>query len=139
MDTLVFTLIAWIAAHSNLAAAGAPDIRYIPKQAMKGPFAFAAVKGSSLQLEAFYVPGKTAVYLRNTWRAGGLRDRSVLLHELVHHLQAVNNVHVSCMGTLERQAYDLQFKWLRENGVEDPYDFTGLDALTVVFAGICPE
>jgi Domain of unknown function (DUF6647) len=139
MDTLIITLIAWIAAHSNLAAAGTPDIHYVQKHSMKGIYAVAAAQGSYLQLEAFYVPGKAAVYLQNTWRADDLRDKSVLLHELVHHLQAANHVKVSCMGALERQAYDLQFKWLGENGVKDPYNFVGLDLLTVIIAGTCPE
>ena len=137
MNTLVFTLIAWIAAHSDLAAAGAPDIRYVQKQAMQGLFAAAAANGSYMQLEAFYAPGKAAVYLQNSWRADDLRDRSVLLHELVHHLQAANNVRVSCPAALERQAYGLQFEWLREHGVADPYEFTGLNVLTVIMAGAC--
>ena len=57
----------------------------------------------------------------------------------VHHLQAINNVRVSCPAALEREAYDLQFKWLREQGVEDPYEYSGLNVLTVILAGICPE
>ena len=26
-----------------------------------------------------------------------------------------------CMAAYERQAYDLQIKWLREQGIDDPY------------------
>ena len=57
----------------------------------------------------------------------------------MHHLQAANNVRVPCPAALEREAYNLQFKWLREQGVADPYEFTELNVLTVILATSCPE
>jgi Domain of unknown function (DUF6647) len=139
MDTLIVTLIAWIAAHSSLANAQPPHILFVSKQEMNSVYLDAANERNFFQVEAYYQPTKGTIYLPKGWRADSLRDRSVLVHELVHHLQAANHVKVSCMGALERQAYGLQFKWLSENGVRDPYGFTGLDVLTVVFAGTCPE
>lgn len=138
MDALIVTLIAWIAAHSDLAAAGVPDIHYVSKLTMGGLYRTANAK-NYFRVEAFYIPGKSEIYLADSWRASDLRDRSVLVHELVHHLQAANKIRVPCPAALERQAYDLQFKWLRENGIERPYDFTGLDVLTVILASTCPE
>lgn len=139
MDILIATFIAWIAAHSSLGTAQPPHIRFVPKQVMSSAYQAAARAPNFFHAEAFYQPFTATIYLPKTWRVGDLRDRSVLLHELVHHLQTANHIKASCMGALERQAYDLQFKWLRENGVADPYDFTGLDVLTVIIAGTCPE
>jgi hypothetical protein len=139
MDTLIVALIAWIAAHSSLGAAQAPHIQFVPKLAMTSVYQDAANERRFFSVEAFYLPATATIYLPKGWRTDDLRDRSMLLHELVHHMQAANHVKVSCIGALERQAYGLQFKWLRENGIEDPYGFTGLDVLTVVIAGTCPE
>lgn len=46
-----------------------------------------------------------------------ISHRSILLHELVHHVQYENeyNEEVQCKAELEKQAYDLQDKWLKEN------------------------
>ena len=46
-----------------------------------------------------------------------LSHRSILLHELVHHLQYENEYdeEVMCKAELEKQAYDLQDLWLKEN------------------------
>ena len=139
MDPLIVTLIAWIAAHSNLAAAPAPRIQFIAKQEMSSAYRGAANARSFFYVEAFYQPATATIYLPKGWRAGDLRDDSMLVHELVHHLQAANKVRVGCSAALERQDYALQLDWLREQGIADPYDFAGLDILTVIIAGSCPE
>ena len=139
MDTLVATLIVWIAAHSSLAAAQPPHFRFAPKQEMTGVYQGAGTEANFLRVEAFYLPATATIYLPEGWRGGNLRDDSTLVHELVHHLQAANNVRAPCPAALEREAYDLQFKWLREQGVADPYEFTELNALTVILATSCPE
>jgi hypothetical protein len=71
------------------------------------------------------------------WNLAALRDRSILLHELVHHVQRFNKVTPPCPAALERQAYDLQARWLREQGVADPYGLMGTDEFTVVILTAC--
>jgi hypothetical protein len=139
MNPLIAMLIAWIAAHSTMAAAGPPDIHFVPKPAMNALYFRDQGKREAFQVEGFYLPDKSTVYLPDSWRLTDLRDQSILLHELVHHLQAVNKVHMSCPQALERQAYQLQLEWLRDNGIEHPYDFAGLDVLAVIIATACPE
>jgi antirestriction protein ArdC len=139
MDAMIFTLIAWIVAHSSFGVAQAPHIQFVPKQEMSGAYARAVNDVNRFQVQAFYLPATGTVYLPRSWQATDLRDESMLVHELVHHLQKTNNVEVSCPAALERQAYALQLAWLREQGVADPYEFTGLDILTVIMAGSCPE
>lgn len=67
-----------------------------------------------------------------------LRDQSILVHELVHHLQHANKVNVPCPAALERQAYHLQVLWLREQGVVDPYELMGTDEFSVRVYSMCP-
>jgi hypothetical protein len=37
------------------------------------------------------------------------------------------------------QAYQLQLTWLREQGIEHPYKFLGIDKLSVYIFSSCPE
>jgi Domain of unknown function (DUF6647) len=139
MDAMIMVLIGWIAAHSNLAAARPPQIKFVPKHEMEERYYGAKHRQQFSHLQAFYLPDKMTIYLPNTWHADDLRDRSVLLHELVHHLQKTNHFKTSCPAVWERQAYELQFDWLRERGIKDPYALINTNALTVAMLGMCPE
>jgi hypothetical protein len=41
----------------------------------------------------------------------------ILLHELVHHIQWEQEREFACLAEREREAYDLQVKWVEETGV----------------------
>jgi Domain of unknown function (DUF6647) len=128
LDPLVATLLTWIVARTGLAA---PDV--VPHTVVEqSPIA----KTESVQ--AFYRRVTATIYLPETWRPDGLRNQSILLHELVHHVQFFNSVRMPCDRALERQAYDLQVKWLREQGVTDPYKLIGTDEFTVIIFSMCP-
>ena len=56
------------------------------------------------------------VILNKNFDIKTIRDKSVLFHELVHHLQYENDIDstVKCQGELEKEAYTLQDEWLQE-------------------------
>src|SRR5690606_11345201 len=67
----------------------------------------------SLMVDAFYHRGR--VVLRASWDAGSLRDRAVLLHELVHWLQDTQPGgfgRYRCAAEAERVAYDAMFAYM---------------------------
>lgn len=88
---------------------------------------------------AIYDGSTAAVYLRADWDAADLRSRACLLHELVHHVQYFNQVPARCAAERERLAYDLTLKWLREQGVADPYQLLDIDEFTITLLSTCPE
>ena len=61
----------------------------------------------------------------------------VLLHELVHYLQYYNGEYerAECKQALEIDAFDLQDKWIAEQGI-DPEQKN--DPLFVIFVTMCP-
>ena len=127
MGLLVATLLAWVVAQTGLAA---PDVpRIVVDQ-------IGTVKNENVQ--AFYRHATATIYLSETWRSDRLRDQSILLHELVHHVQWFNRVSAPCVSAFERQAYDLQVRWLREQGVADPYKLIRIDDFTVIIYSACP-
>ena len=154
VDALIVTFLDWIIAKTGYAAPAPPRIALVPKHEIaqlpdgarsgdqlpqkmvlgdQGP----QRAGDSLALLAFYVHANATIYLPETWCPVGLHNQGILLHELVHHVQRFNKVTPSCPAALERQAYDLQATWLREQGIADPYEASGLDQFTVLILTTC--
>jgi hypothetical protein len=82
--------------------------------------------------------GSGVMWLRDDWSADSLKDVSILLHELVHHMQHHAGVEaVPCKAeALEKPAYDAQFAFLEAAGV-DPYETVGINALMLIFVTNC--
>jgi len=66
----------------------------------------------SSDLAAFYHDLDKTMYLPDTWRGRTLAEQSVLVHELVHHLQNVSKLRFTCPQEREEQAYVAQRAWL---------------------------
>jgi hypothetical protein len=76
-----------------------------------------APNASPPEILAFYQDKTGIVYLKKGWTGDTLREKSILLHELVHHMQYKSGVDPKiCSAKLEDQAYKLQDRWLRERG-----------------------
>lgn len=100
---------------------------------------FTGGEPTDLNIEALYSNKDRTVYLSTDWRPNDLRDRSALLHELVHHLQYLNGIKASCPQEYEWQAYHLQVDWLHEQGVEDPLELLGVSPLFIYLLSQCPD
>ncbi|NOJ38411.1 DUF6647 family protein [Bradyrhizobium australiense] len=120
LDSPIAIYIAWIVAQTGLSAPDHPPIHFVTPAEMA--IRHGSPENSGLELQALYNRNEGSIYLPQEWRTNDLRQKSALLHELVHHVQRFNKMELSCLAALERQAYDLQIKWLREQGVNNPYD-----------------
>ena len=137
---VVTGLIAWIVGRTGWANQDPPSIRFVtPSQLLKIYHVGDEDVLNDVGLKALYLIGTHTVYLPENWNQNDLLDRSVLLHELVHHLQQLNNVKAACLAAREPQAYDLQIEWLREQGIQDPYKFLNIDEFTITFMSLCQD
>lgn len=73
------------------------------------------------------------IVLVRPWDPANPRDRSVLLHELVHAVQLANRAY-ECLQLPEWEAYKLQPDYLDQLGPE-----AGLDWLQICFLSQCPR
>lgn len=80
--------IAWIAAQTHWIVQETPPIRLIPTEEIQKRFT--AEDPTGLHIAGFYSEKDHSIYLPDRWQPTALRDRSILLHELVHHLQYLN-------------------------------------------------
>lgn len=94
------------------------------------------LSGNALQALALYDRLNALVLIAAPWDASDTVDRSVLLHELVHHAQALLGRRHPCQGGFEYEAYALQEAWLEARGL-DLEASIGLDPLARILLSTC--
>lgn len=135
----VTSLIAWIVAKTGWTTCKPPPVVAVPRQQLVKIYKRETEGADGIHVDALYSSKDATVYISDKLKLDTLRGRAVLLHELVHHVQAVNKVKLTCPAESEKKAYELTFAWLRENGVDDPYSMLDIDPRLVRMMSHCPE
>lgn len=88
------------------------------------------------RIEGLYDDRSRVIYLPESWRGVAVAEISVLVHEMVHHLQNLGSVKFSCPEEREKLAYKAQDKWLAVFGksLADEFD---LDPMTLFAKTLC--
>jgi hypothetical protein len=134
----VAKLTAWIVAKTGWRISGIPPVVFVPPEELLERFVGRGNGSTDIHLRALYSRTEQTIFLSQAWNYNDVGDRGALLHELVHYLQQLNHVKAECVAAYERQAYDLHMAWLREAGVQDPYDFLNIDEFTIRAITMCP-
>ena len=71
------------------------------------------------------------IYLSDKWKGRTPAELSILVHEMVHHLQNEAGLHYECTAAREKLAYEAQNKWLGLFGhdLESEFEINGLAVL----------
>lgn len=88
------------------------------------------------EVVAIYNDSTKTIYLRDDWTGDSAAEQSVLVHEMVHHLQNVAGVKYECSGAREKPAYLAQDQWLKLRGLELETTFD-VDMFTIVALSAC--
>jgi hypothetical protein len=96
----------------------------------------AAVTGKGRQSVAIYDDANHVISLPEGWTGHSPAELSVLIHEVVHHLQAVHGLKYECLNARERLAYDAQDRWLAMFGLSLASEFD-IDAFTLKVSTAC--
>jgi hypothetical protein len=134
---------------------GLPAARALPKIAFSPPERIAAIRYGGLlnnDMAPSAAPARqssgdedvVAVYLHTTqtillpegWRGLTPAEVSVLVHEMVHHLQHQAQIRYPCSEAREKLAYQAQERWLARFGHTLKGAF-GIDALTLLIRTNC--
>ena len=80
---------------------------------------------------AVYSDSTRTIYLAEEWTGGTPAELSVLVHEMVHHLQNLAGLKYECPQAREMLAYTAQERWLALFGrdLEQDFDLDGLSLL----------
>ena len=85
---------------------------------------------------ALYNIKSKTIFLPDDWIGKSPVDQSVLVHEMVHHLQNVANLKFECPMAREKLAYLAQDKWLGRFGTSLEKEFD-VDMFTVLISSAC--
>jgi Domain of unknown function (DUF6647) len=117
--------VEWIASTTGWKEFPVPLIKRTSEQEMSKLF-FGFSEGiNGVRPLALYAKEQHVLYLARDIDLNTLLGRSILVHELVQHLQNMNDVHFECPEAAEAQAYQLQGEWLHEHGIKDISTVTG--------------
>lgn len=153
MQTMLTTIVTWLSFNFSLPAIyDHPRIEFVAPETMhavryqgRGPGASArhalhagpAVRSDQLpEVEALYDDATRIIYLNQDWTGKGPAELSVLVHEMVHHLQHVAGLKYECPQAREKPAYVAQDRWLALFGRSLMEEFK-LDPMTVLVRTGC--
>jgi hypothetical protein len=137
MDAIIAGLIAWIVAKTGMPSPPPPRLIFVSEPQLVEMFYGVKENSDGASVKALYARGTETIYLVEDWNGENIVQRSQLLHELVHHVQKFNHISAPCINAYERQAYDLQLTWLREQGVGDPYALLDINELAISLNSRC--
>jgi hypothetical protein len=129
LDELMVSLMAWIAVTTDLPVIDPPEL-------MVGATAVRpSLSPLAPHLLALYDEDTSCILLARDWDEADPIDRSVLLHALLHHVQAAAAAQ-RCDGVREAEAYRLQALWLSQQGI-DFYQAFGASPTLLARLGLC--
>lgn len=91
---------------------------------------------SRADLVAVYDSRVRTIYLPLGWTGRTAVDQSILVHELVHHLQGEAGMRFACAEHREQAAFEAQSRWLERLGLSLEGAF-GIDPLTLLVRTNC--
>lgn len=148
-QTMLTDIVGWLSANTDLPAIyDSPRVERVTPEEMhlRVGIGSGAASASELQhkkyshfereVEALYDDTSRTIYLKNSWTGTTPAQVSVLVHEMVHHLQNLAQLKYECAQAREALAYAAQDKWLAQFGSNVGKEF-GLDAITILVRTKC--
>ena len=126
-DPLKKTLLDWIAANSEYDTSELLDNPPMVRFCEHG--STLVYEGKAIhfndRLNGVYDEKTKQICLAKPWHPSNTKDRGVLLHELVHHVQFESKSWL-CPKATEWEAYKLQEAWLLENGMMPGFNWVSI-------------
>jgi hypothetical protein len=147
MEALLTAIAVWLSANYDLPAVfDQPRIERVP------PIEMAALRhkglpasgrrGSAIEdqessvekmrdVVAVYNDRTRTIYLSDKWAGRTPAELSIVVHEMVHHLQNAAGITYECPAEREKLAYEAQAKWLGlfNRSLESEFQINGLAIL----------
>ena len=135
---LLAAIEAWLAFQFDL-----PGVERHPRIELAHPASIAALRGgggleasSQQDIVAVYSDATQTIYLPEGWTGTTPTELSILVHELVHHVQNMAGLKYACPQEREKLAYAAQERWLGLFGHSLERDF-GLDGFSLLTKTRC--
>ena len=115
MKEILTALMIWLGANTPLDTNhDIPKILFLSQDKMEKLYYVQEQDSHPNKLHGLYDTDKDTIILLDTWDRRKPWDMGVLVHEMVHYLQDVNGIKFSCVNEMERDAWPIQKKYLKE-------------------------
>ncbi len=147
MSALLTAIVLWLSANFGLPAVyDFPRIERISSTEMAEVFyrSVPADLHAKMSIDdmqpvfSLYNNETRTIYLRSDWTGRTAADLSLLVHEMVHHLQNLSAPTFQCPLAREKLAHEAQERWLNMFGRSLLSEF-GIDKLSILMSTSCPE
>ncbi|MFC6489342.1 DUF6647 family protein [Nitratireductor sp. GCM10026969] len=134
---LLDTIELWLVANFGLTPASeVPDLVTAPASRLVEIRYGSASQVSPGEVVAAYDEASRIIYFTEGWTGRTPAQLSVLVHEMVHHLQASADMRFACPAEREVLAYRAQDAWLQLFGMDLESTF-GIDPAMLLVATVC--
>jgi hypothetical protein len=135
-ERLLTLIVTWLSANFELPAHYEhPAVVFLPPDRIAG-LRYGSPLSGSQDVVAVYHDNQRTIYLPEGWTGKSPAEVSILVHELVHHLQNVGKQFIRCPQEREKEAYAAQEAWLGMFGQNLAGEF-GIDAMTLKISTSC--
>jgi hypothetical protein len=138
-EALAETAADWAARALDVPPPAAPpEIRFASRREMaRMRFGPEFREDQAENVIALYNTEQRVMWLPDGWTGDDPAEMSILVHEMVHHIQQVSAVDFPCLAAREKDAYAVQARWLDEHGL-DLFETFELNDLALHFLTTCP-
>jgi hypothetical protein len=137
MDILLSVIVTWLSINFGLAANhDHPRVERVPATMISDLRYGSVSQQSRAEVVAVYDDRTRVIYLPDGWSGTTPAEISILVHEMVHHLQNVSGMTHACPAAREQLAYEAQERWLALFGLSLSGEFE-LDPMTLKVATGC--
>ena len=134
MKEIIMALMIWIGANTNYNVdVPAPMFWFLTQDQLEQAY-YGEENYEGTVLYGFYDITLNLIILPDTWDRTDPWDQSVLLHEIIHYLQDVNQIEYPCIEQMEKDTWPLQKQYLKE---EHNFDWD-YDKLWHLLISSCP-
>lgn len=135
--TFLDFIVLWLDSQYQLGVpASHPDIIALPQAELVARRYGHGTLATPGDIVALYDKEARAILVSNSWTGGSLAELSVLVHEMVHHLQDESGTIFACPAQREKLAYHAQNEWLKLFD-EDLEGAFGIDPALILVATAC--
>jgi len=144
MEALLTAIALWLSINFSLPAnLNHPAIKFVSAAEMIAPLNKNQLRTSdvsaseiSSDIVSLYSNESKTIFLLDGWTGKTPAELSILVHEMVHHLQNVGQLKFACPEEREELAYKAQESWLHLFGHDLEHDFQ-MDPFTILVKSKC--
>ena len=114
MKELLIALMLWIGANTNYNVnVPLPEIIRMDKAPLEYQYFQGDIPRDS-DIHGFYNLKDKKIYIRGEYPLEHPWSQGLILHEVIHYLQDMNNIKFECVAEMEKDVWPLQKKYLKE-------------------------